>query len=81
MSTKTATIKDLTASFYAAVGNPENSPNGVLNWNFVDADVCLDASEAGLTIPDEWFDSYFGILAEAVESNSKTKLDAKLASL
>lgn len=81
MSARTATIKDLTASFYAAVENPENSPKGFVLWNRVDADVCLDAAEAGLTIPDEWYESHFDIMAEAVEYGLKAKLQAKLAAM
>lgn len=78
MSARTATIEDLTASFYAAVENPKNSPKGFVIWHRVDCDVCLDAAEAGLTIPDEWYDSHFDIMAKAVEMARWPSWQAKL---
>jgi len=59
MSGNVARIEDLVDSFNNAVRNPDNLlGDGSVNWNFVDADIHMDAGEAGLSIPEEWFEMY-----------------------
>lgn len=56
MSSNVARIEDLVESFNIAVRSEENlREDGSVNWNFVDADIHMDAGEAGLSIPEEWF--------------------------
>lgn len=59
MSSNVARIEDLVESFNIAVRKPENHhSDGSVIWNFVDADIHMDAGEAGLSIPEEWFEMY-----------------------
>jgi hypothetical protein len=59
MSGNMARIEDLVESFNIAVRREENLlGDGSVNWNFVDADIHMDAGEAGLSIPEEWFEMY-----------------------
>jgi len=50
---------DVIASFEKAVTNPENIDNGVINWNFVDADMHMDLS-------DFYASSYIGECLDAL---------------
>jgi len=59
MSSNVARIEDLVESFNIAVRNPENHhSDGSVNWNFVDADIHMDAGESNLTIPEDWYVMY-----------------------
>jgi len=66
MSTNVAKISELKTSFWNAVKNPENFEDGEINWNFVDADIHLDAGEAGMSVPNEWYET-FNDLADQFE--------------
>ena len=69
MSNNVATISELTASFNTAVLNPENlNEDGSINWNFVDADIHMDAGEADKVVPEEWYNT-FNDLADQLEAN------------
>ena len=61
MSTNTVNEKDIVISFMNAVVNDDNiMPDGSINWNFVDADIHMDASEADMILPENYhsiFDS------------------------
>lgn len=61
MSSNTASYSDIVSSFNMAVSNPENIRKGVIDWNFVDADIHLDASEAGMALPEEYPDIFDGL--------------------
>jgi len=67
MSNNVAKISDLIVSFNDAVANPENrNSDNTINWNFVDADIHMDASEAGMSVPNEWYET-FNDLADEIE--------------
>jgi hypothetical protein len=53
-------------SFNEAVTRDENFVDGKIDWNFVEADVYMDASEFGFDIPDD-FDVLFNTLASEFE--------------
>lgn len=59
MYNNVAKISDLFEYFDRALENPDNrNSDGTFNWNFVDADVHMDASEAGTVVPREWADAF-----------------------
>jgi len=65
MNNPIAKIEDLIVSFNKAVRNPENfDDSGRINWDFVDADIHLDAGEVDKSVPEEWYE-LFDKLAEA----------------
>jgi len=67
MSSNTAKLCELIVSFHHAVRNPENlDERGRINWNFVDADIHMDAGEAGQDVPEEWY-GIFNDLADDYE--------------
>lgn len=69
MSNNVATISELTASFNTAVRNPENlNEDGSINWDFVDADIHMDAGEADKVVPNDWYNT-FNDLADQLEAN------------
>ena len=55
MSNNLVKYQELVISFNNAVKNPENlDERGDINWNFVDADIHMDANDAGLTLPEDY---------------------------
>lgn len=69
MSSNVAKISELIVSFNNAVLNPENlDDNGRIDWNYVDADIHMDAGEVDKVVPDEWY-NVFNDLADEVELN------------
>ena len=69
MSSNVAKISELIVSFNNAVLNPENlDDNGRIDWNYVDADIHMDAGEVDKVVPDEWY-NVFNDLADEVEIN------------
>lgn len=55
MSSNVVKYQELIVSFQNAVNNPENlDERGEINWNFVDADIHMDAGDAGLTLPEDY---------------------------
>ena len=68
MSSNVVKYQELIVSFNNAVVNPENlDERGEVNWDFVDADMYLDASDAGLTLPEDHH-IIFNELADEFES-------------
>lgn len=68
MSSNVATLKDIITSFNAAVINIENAnDDGSINWDFVDADINMDASEAGVVLPEDYYTT-FNDLADKFEA-------------
>jgi len=64
-----AKISELIVSFNNAVRNPENlDERGRINWNFVDADIHLDAGEVDKSVPESWY-NVFNELADEIEFN------------
>jgi hypothetical protein len=64
MSNNVAKMSELIVSFYKAVNSPENlDESGNIIWNWVDADIHIDAGLAHKEIPEEWF-SLFDDLAD-----------------
>ena len=69
MSSNVAKISELIVSFNNAVRNPENlDDNGRIDWNFVDADIHMDAGEVDKVVPEEWY-NVFNELADEFELN------------
>ena len=69
MSSNIVRYQELVVSFNNAVNNPENlDERGEINWNFVDADIHMDAGEAGLTLPEDYH-IIFNELADEFELN------------
>jgi len=69
MSSNVVKYQELIVSFNNAVVNPENlDERGDINWNFVDADIHLDAGDAGLTLPEDYH-IIFNELADEFELN------------
>lgn len=69
MSSNVAKVSELIVSFNNAVRNPENlDERGNINWNFVDADIHMDAGESDKSVPEEWY-SIFNDLADEFELN------------
>ena len=69
MSSNVAKISELIVSFNNAVLNPENlDDNGRIDWNFVDADIHMDAGEVDKVVPEEWY-NVFNDLADEFELN------------
>jgi hypothetical protein len=69
MSSNVAKISELIVSFNNAVRNPENlDEHGFVNWNFVDADIHMDAGEVDQVVPEDWY-SVFNDLADEYELN------------
>ena len=69
MSSNVAKISELIVSFNNAVRNPENlNENGRIDWNFVDADIHMDAGEVDKVVPEEWY-NVFNDLADEFELN------------
>lgn len=69
MSSNVAKISELIVSFNNAVRNPENlDDNGRIDWNFVDADIHMDAGEVDKVVPEEWY-NIFNDLADEFELN------------
>ncbi len=69
MSSNVAKISELIVSFNNAVRNPENlDDNGRIDWNFVDADIHMDAGEVDKVVPEEWY-NVFNDLADEFELN------------
>jgi hypothetical protein len=59
MSSNVAKISELIVSFNNAVNSLENlDERGRINWNYVDADIHLDASDAGKVVPEEWYEVF-----------------------
>ena len=59
MSSNVARMEDLVESFNIAVRREENLlGDGSVNWNFVDADIHMDAVESNLMIPEDWYVMY-----------------------
>ncbi len=54
MSTNVATYTELKKSFIAAINNAENYQFGKINWNFVDADLHMDAGEVNKVLPEDY---------------------------
>lgn len=57
------------AMFLKAVANPENreEDSDDINWNFVDADIHMDVSEAGLELHFDLNDFVEGLIEELLE--------------
>jgi len=56
MSLRTATYTDIVSSFEKAIIKEENvSDDGFINWDFVDADICLDMSDANIDMPEDYY--------------------------
>jgi len=69
MSSNIAKTAELIVSFHNAVNSLENlDDRGRINWNYVDADIHLDASDAGKVVPEEWYE-IFNDLADEIELN------------
>lgn len=69
MSSNVAKISELIVSFNNAVRNPENlDDNGRIDWNFVDADIHMDAGEVDKVVPEDWY-NVFNDLADEFELN------------
>ena len=69
MSSNVAKIAELIVSFNKAVINPENlDERGRVNWDFVDADIWMDAGEVDKVVPEEWY-NVFNDLADDFELN------------
>lgn len=69
MSSNVAKISELIVSFNNAVLNPENlDDNGRIDWNFVDADIHMDAGEVDKVVPEDWY-NVFNDLADEFELN------------
>ena len=69
MSSNVAKISELIVSFNNAVRNPENlDDRGRVDWNFVDADIHMDAGEVDKVVPEEWY-NVFNELADEFELN------------
>jgi len=69
MSSNVAKISELIVSFNNAVRNPENlDDTGRIDWNFVDADIHMDAGEVDKVVPEEWY-NVFNDLADEFELN------------
>ena len=69
MSSNVAKISELIVSFNNAVRNPENlDDRGRVDWNFVDADIHMDAGEVDQVVPEEWY-NVFNDLADEFELN------------
>jgi len=67
MSTNVAKISDLIVSFNDAIAKAENrNSDNTINWNFVDCDIHMDADEAGMSVPNEWYET-FNDLADEIE--------------
>ena len=58
-------------AFKAATANAENfDSEGYINWNFVDADICMDLQEAGIEFDQDLYNEEFEVSArEWIEWN------------
>ena len=69
MSSNIAKISELIVSFDNAVRNPENfDSRGIILWDYVDADIHMDAGEVDKVVPEEWY-NVFDDLANEFELN------------
>jgi len=68
MGCNTATFADIQTSFECAVNNLDNTVAGEINWDYVDADIHLDAHCAGMNLPVE-YPAVFDELVRQFNSN------------
>lgn len=73
MEMRTATYADIISSFEKAIAKEENvSDKGFINWDFVDADVHLDMSDANIDMPKDYYGIFDYLVKRKVKNGEVT---------